>query len=123
MAQYAGRLHRSYPGKAEVCIYDYVDIHVPVLERMYQKRVKGYAAIGYQIKSDILLPETHDLIYDGRRFYPVYCRDLASAQKEILIVSPFMRKSRLEKLARSLTESVLNGVTVKVITRPPEDTP
>ena len=34
-----------------------------------------------------------------------------------------MRKSRLEKLARSLTESVLNGVTVKVITRPPEDTP
>ena len=123
VAQYAGRLHRCYPGKSEVCIYDYVDIHVPVLERMYQKRLKGYAAIGYQIKSDVRLPQTPDLIYDGRSFYPVYCRDLAAAQKEILIVSPFMRKSRMEKLARSLTEPVLNGVAVKVITRPPEDFP
>ena len=32
VAQYAGRLHRNYPGKAEVQIYDYVDIHVPMLE-------------------------------------------------------------------------------------------
>ena len=123
VAQYAGRLHRNYPGKAEVRIYDYVDIHVPVLERMYQKRLKGYAAMGYQIKSDARLPQTPDLIYDGRSFYPVYCRDLAAAQKVILIVSPFMRKSRMEKLARLLTEPVLNGVTVKVITRPPEDFP
>lgn len=36
VAQYAGRLHRSYPGKTEVRVYDYVDVHVPVLERMYQ---------------------------------------------------------------------------------------
>jgi len=123
VAQYAGRLHRSYPGKTEVRIYDYVDIHVPVLERMYQKRLKGYAAIGYQIRADVRLPKSDDLIYDGRSFYPIYCQDLASARKEILIVSPFMRKSRLEKLARALTEPVLNGVTVKVLTRPPEDFP
>lgn len=32
LAQYAGRLHRSYAGKQEVRIYDYVDLHVPVLE-------------------------------------------------------------------------------------------
>ena len=36
VAQYAGRLHRSYPGKTEGQIYDYADIHIPVLERMYQ---------------------------------------------------------------------------------------
>lgn len=46
VAQYAGRLHRDYPGKAEVQLFDYVDIHVPMLERMYQKRLKGYAPIG-----------------------------------------------------------------------------
>ena len=34
VAQYAGRLHRNFPGKEEVLIYDYVDIHVPVLEKM-----------------------------------------------------------------------------------------
>ena len=46
VAQYAGRLHRNYPDKKEVLIYDYADIHIPMLERMYQKRLKSYAAIG-----------------------------------------------------------------------------
>lgn len=50
LAQYAGRLHRNYEGKHEVRIYDYVDIHVPTLERMYHKRLKGYAELGYQVK-------------------------------------------------------------------------
>ena len=50
VAQYAGRLHRNYDGKTEVQVYDYIDIHVPVLERMYQKRVKSYSSIGYKTK-------------------------------------------------------------------------
>lgn len=45
--QYAGRLHREYSGKSEVRIYDYVDIHVPLCDSMYRKRLKGYAAAGY----------------------------------------------------------------------------
>lgn len=47
LQQYAGRLHRLYESKREVQIYDYVDIHVPVLTRMYKKRLKGYHAMGY----------------------------------------------------------------------------
>ena len=35
MAQYAGRLHRLYEGKSEVRIYDYVDINIPVLVKMF----------------------------------------------------------------------------------------
>lgn len=46
LAQYAGRLHRNYEGKHEVRIYDYVDVHIPTLERMYHKRLKGYAELG-----------------------------------------------------------------------------
>lgn len=49
VAQYAGRLHRDYDQKREVIIYDYVDDKVPVLARMYKKRVKGYKAIGYEL--------------------------------------------------------------------------
>ena len=30
-------------------IYDYVDGSVPVLWRMHQRRLKGYAAIGYSV--------------------------------------------------------------------------
>jgi superfamily II DNA or RNA helicase len=47
LTQYAGRLHRLHPGKSEVRIYDYVDRDVPVLLRMFDKRMRAYRAIGY----------------------------------------------------------------------------
>ncbi|MCP3891873.1 MAG: restriction endonuclease subunit R, partial [Desulfobulbaceae bacterium] len=47
--QYAGRLHRQYDGKKEVRIYDYLDDSVPMLAKMYKRRLRGYKAIGYEI--------------------------------------------------------------------------
>src|SRR3989442_430476 len=47
LVQYAGRLQRLHPGKTEVRIYDYVDRDVPMLARMFEKRLRGYRAIGY----------------------------------------------------------------------------
>ncbi len=42
VAQYAGRLHRLYDGKREVRIYDYADLNVPMLARMFDRRCRGY---------------------------------------------------------------------------------
>jgi superfamily II DNA or RNA helicase len=47
LIQYTGRLHRLHPGKTEVRIYDYVDHAVPMLMRMFERRLRGYRAIGY----------------------------------------------------------------------------
>jgi superfamily II DNA or RNA helicase len=47
LIQYAGRLHRLHPDKTEVRIYDYVDSGVPMLARMFERRLRGYRAIGY----------------------------------------------------------------------------
>ncbi len=47
LVQYAGRLHRLHPKKAEVRIFDYVDREVPMLLRMFEKRLRTYRAIGY----------------------------------------------------------------------------
>lgn len=47
LVQYTGRLHRLHPGKTEVRIYDYVDREVSMLLRMFEKRLRGYRAIGY----------------------------------------------------------------------------
>jgi superfamily II DNA or RNA helicase len=52
LSQYAGRLHRIHDSKKEALIYDYVDFEVPVLARMYDRRIKGYRSIGYEIKDD-----------------------------------------------------------------------
>lgn len=49
LAQYAGRLHRLYDSKKEVVIYDYLDVKIPVAVRMYERRIGGYKAIGYEI--------------------------------------------------------------------------
>jgi len=47
LVQYTGRLHRLHPGKTEVRIFDYVDGEVPILRRMFDRRLRGYRAIGY----------------------------------------------------------------------------
>ena len=42
-----GRIHREFTGKERVTIFDYVDASIPMLQRMYNKREKGYKAMGY----------------------------------------------------------------------------
>jgi len=59
--QYAGRLHRFHDNKKIVRIYDYVDVNVPMFARMFQKRLKGYKAIGYSIReSQLATPGLED---------------------------------------------------------------
>ena len=50
LAQYAGRIHREVEGKELVTIFDYVDASLPMLQRMFNKREKGYKAMGYQVQ-------------------------------------------------------------------------
>lgn len=47
LVQYTGRLHRIHQGKSELRIYDDVDSEVPMLLKMFEKRLRGYGAIGY----------------------------------------------------------------------------
>jgi superfamily II DNA or RNA helicase/very-short-patch-repair endonuclease len=49
IAQYVGRLHRLHHCKREVRVYDYADLNVPMLSRMFNRRCCGYEAVGYKI--------------------------------------------------------------------------
>jgi superfamily II DNA or RNA helicase len=49
ITQYVGRLHRLHEGKREVRVYDYADLEVPMLARMFDRRCRGYEAAGYTI--------------------------------------------------------------------------
>jgi superfamily II DNA or RNA helicase len=53
IAQYAGRLHRDHHSKSEVVIYDYADMNVPMLSKMFSRRLRGYKAIGYNVSNDM----------------------------------------------------------------------
>jgi hypothetical protein len=52
LQQYAGRLHREHVNKTDVRIIDFVDNGHPALMRMWDKRQRGYRAMGYSICSD-----------------------------------------------------------------------
>lgn len=83
IAQYAGRLHRLYDGKRAVRIYDYADLNVPMLARMFDRRCRGYDAIGYTIllpasaipswPADVILPSD-----------PVWKRDYSGSVRRLV---------------------------------------
>ena len=56
LAQYTGRLHRLHSGKTEVRIFDYVDREVPMLLRMFERRLRAYHALGY-VRGDVAVDE------------------------------------------------------------------
>ena len=115
--QYAGRLHRLYNSKKEVLVYDYIDIHVGVLERIYQKRLKGYASIGYSIKTDSKSLEPGNAIYDSSNFFKDFSIDISSSTTEILIVSPNMSKKYLLRLMDVFNEGLNNGAKLTIVTK------
>ena len=70
LVQYAGRLQRLHPDKTEVRIFDYVDRKVPVLARMFDKRLRGYRSIGYTQDGNPVEDERSDpWDEDGLRSY------------------------------------------------------
>ena len=54
LQQYAGRLHREHATKTDVKVIDFVDTGHPTLLRMWDKRQRGYRAMGYQIKEGFM---------------------------------------------------------------------
>ena len=47
LVQYAGRILRTYPGKATAEIHDYHDMDTPVLAASLAKRAPGYTSLGF----------------------------------------------------------------------------
>ena len=121
LQQYAGRLHRLFENKKEALIYDYVDVHIKMLEKMYQRRLNGYASMGYKIRGEGIDPSSMNIIFNRDDFLPVFSNDIISAKKEILIVSPFVKKRRLSYMMQYLDVGLHNKIRITIITKPIED--
>jgi phosphatidylserine/phosphatidylglycerophosphate/cardiolipin synthase-like enzyme len=126
VAQYAGRLHRNYPNKHEVRIYDYVDIHVPLCELMYRRRMKGYAAIGYKTKlqpvnqglfAELEEPEMSTPFFDGKSYSAAFRKDLAQANRSVIIACPNIHLQPHSPYYRLLAELTARGVQVTIYTK------
>lgn len=118
LQQYAGRLHRLYEGKSEVIVYDYVDINIKVLEKMYHKRLKGYALIGYKAKADDNPLSKANIIFDNNNFLLTFTNDVLGANQEVLIVSPYLTQRRINMMIKYFNNSKADII---VVTRPESD--
>lgn len=113
LAQYAGRLHRDFENKTEVCIYDYIDIRVPLCEKMYRKRLKGYSSIGYGIRNAIENKiEKQDLLFNGRNFLKDFTLDITKAKSSILISCPKTKYKYSPQIISLLKELIRKGINV-----------
>lgn len=116
ITQQAGRLHRSHEGKRQVEIFDYVDLSIPMLARMYQKRLKTYAKLGYEVYAakDASQAEANILI-DSSHFLETLNKDIVNATKNVFIAAPYASSACLTKLKDSLTSSMTRGIRIEII--------
>lgn len=115
--QYAGRLHRDYDGKESVIIYDYVDTHIRVLDRMYMKRLRAYKKIGYEICLNLSEEkQAHNSIHDHKSYLSVYRDDLNAANKSIIVSSPGLNASKVNAFVVQVRLRQEAGVRVSVLT-------
>ena len=122
--QFAGRLHRDYDTKTEVIVYDYVDSHIRVLEKMYHKRLRTYKKIGYEICNNIIVEKQNaNAIFDIDSYGKVYEKDLLEANKEIIISSPGLNHAKVEAFVKLIKHRQEDGVKLTVITLNPEGYP
>ena len=61
--------------------------------------------------------ENSDIIYSGTDYYEKYIEDIRGAQKEIVIAASYIRSSKFTSLIQILSEKLINGVSVVVITK------
>jgi len=120
IAQYVGRLHRLHHRKREVRVYDYADLNVPMLARMFDRRCRGYEAVGYSIllpasavpgwPTDVPLPIDPQWKRDYAASVQRLIRDGVDAPLANLfthVARPFSPEAEGISRARSATEAFL----------------
>ena len=97
IAQYAGRLHREYLGKK------------------YKRRLRGYASVGYQIKSNEpmnIFNESHSVIFNGHTYQSEFFKDLHQAKRSVVISATKLWFAKHSSVLEMLKELSARGVKV-----------
>ena len=122
--QYAGRLNRDYEGKKDVIIYDYLDQYVPMLERMYHRRLRTYKKIGFEVCTEVLDKQNiTNSIFSSDNYREPFEKDILSAAKSIVISSPFLSSKSTNWLIDQVDNLQMRGVRIYVISLSPDHYP
>ncbi len=128
LQQYAGRLHREYEDKKDVRVYDYIDIHEPMCDSMYHKRLCGYASIGYTTITrsaptlfddlgDIDLANNEGQIFNGMTYFRPFVKDITKARRSIVLSSPRLYMVLQNSIVQQLKDLSVSGIDVVIFTK------
>lgn len=127
LSQYCGRLHRNFVGKEEVIIYDYVDFRIPIFDRMYQNRLKGYKQLGYTIKpkekdfEKSSSTETTSRLFSKEEYLHDFEKDIVNAKSKIIITAPYLSKTETLTFVLLTAKKIAEGVTIIVYVKKASD--
>lgn len=122
LEQYVGRLHRDYVGKKDVIVYDYIDFNIKVFENMYMKRLRTYKRLGYSVVSNMVSNKQFaNSIYDFENYIDVFEQDLVEATKSIIISSPQLIQSKVDRFINITSKIMEAGCRIIVITTNVDD--
>lgn len=123
VTQQAGRLHRTRDGKTDVVIYDYVDVAVPMLERMYKKRLRTYARLGYEVAEPTVGEQggKAEFVLAGDALSR-FADDVRRATRSVVVVAPYAVSKAVDLLTDALAYAVTRGLEVScVVANEPPD--
>ena len=99
LTQYVGRLNRDYETKKDVIVYDYVDRNLPVLDRMYQKRLRIYKKIGYgPAGKEELKRAGVGAIFEKGDYTPVFEQDFVRSKDSVVLSSKMLSPEKVDRL-------------------------
>lgn len=121
LEQYVGRLNRDYPGKSDVIVYDYIDSHMHVFDNMYNKRLRTYRRIGFDIITGLKQEKQRvNAIYNADNYKDVFEQDLVEANSSIVISCSDFMIQKIDRLLQIVEPRMICGVNVMLITADPD---
>ena len=122
LEQYIGRLNRDYEGKKEVIVYDYIDSHIRVFDKMYAKRLRTYKRTGFElITNGVLEKQNVNAIYDSGSYTDVFEQDIVQCEKQMIVSSPEITRDKVERFLYLVKARQEAGCKVMVITTEPQN--
>ena len=119
ITQFVGRLHREDEGKEVVCVHDYVDSSVPMLERMYKRRLRTYARLGYEVQKGEDSEGDGAALVIGKQWPDLLVKDIELAERGVQLSVPYASSKASEILLPALRSAVARGLAVKVLVDEP----
>lgn len=115
LEQYVGRLHRECEGKEDVLVLDYVDVNVPMLDRMYRRRLRLYRRMAYQVTSgDGFAKQKLDALYAVANYEEKFRQDIESAMRRVVVSCRRVALGRIKRLEDGIAQAVSQGADVVV---------